>query len=713
MGSFGRDDRAPHSDLDIVLVHRGRSDISSVANRIWYPIWDRGLALDHSVRTVKEALAVAGEDLKVALGLLDGRYIAGDARLASELIDRSLDHWKSRARRRLPELRDAVLARHERFGDVASLLEPEIKEGKGGLRDVHALQAAARGAPGLDDVVADVTGPYRELLEIRRAAHVRAGRGVDRLLLQDQDDLATDLGYADADALMRAVSTAAGAIAYLGDDGWQRIDRWLADKRGRAIVRDRPLAAGVVLRRGEVVITGDLDAQTALDAAAVAARSGHQLARSTLARLDQRMPPPPEPWPPPLLQALIGLLGAGDAAIPVIGALDHYGLVERLLPEWGAVRHKPQRNAYHRFTVDRHLLEAVARAVELTRYVARPDLLLLGALLHDIGKGFPGDHTEAGVAVIDRIGVRLGLPLADIAVLEALIRHHLLLPEVATRRDLGDPATIERVASAVGDVGTLELLAALTEADSLATGSAAWSEWKAGLVDELVRLTAAWLDPRRREGDGAAGEEAPPLGALSAGRADGLHVLGPGQLLVVSSDRPGVLSAVAGVLALHGLDVLAAQAGLADDGRAVDVVDVAATFGQVPDWAKVATDLEEALSGRLSLEAKLADRARAYTSRYRTRSAARPAEPRVLWHLDASERSTVIEVRAADGVAVLHRITRALASEGLDVRFARVATLGHEVVDSFYVADADGHKITDADRLRTIEEAVLAALDGE
>ncbi len=710
VGSFGRDDRAPHSDLDIVLVHRGRSDIASVANRVWYPIWDRGLSLDHSVRTVKEALAVAGDDLKAALGLLDGRHIAGDRRLAAELIDRSLDHWKSRARRRLPELRDAVLARQERFGDIASLLEPEIKEGKGGLRDVHALQAAARGTPVLDDVVADVVAPYRELLAIRGAAHVRAGRNVDRLLLQDQDVLADDLGVADADALMRAVSTAAGAIAYLGDDGWQRVDRWLADKRGRAIVRDRPLASGVVLRQGEVVITGDLDAGTALSAAAVAARSGHQLARSTLARLDERMRPPPEPWPRTLLQALIGLLGAGDAAIPVIASLDHYGLMERMIPEWGAVRHKPQRNAYHRFTVDRHLLEAVARAVDLTRDVARPDLLLLGALLHDIGKGFPGDHTEAGIAVIDRIGARLGLPAADIAVLEALIRHHLLLPEVATRRDLGDPATIERVAEAVGDVETLELLAALTEADSLATGSAAWSEWKAGLVDDLVRRTTARLDPGRRGQGATAGEQLPPLGALAHGRADGLHVLEPGRLLLLTRDQPGVLSSVAGVLALHGLEVLAAQAGPAEDGRAVDVIDVVSAFGQTPDWARVTTDLEEALSGRLVLERKLADRARTYTSRYRTRSAARPAEPRVLWHLDASDRSTVIEVRAADGVAVLHRITRALADEGLDVRSARVATLGHEVVDSFYVADGDGRKVTDPERLRSIEGAVLTAL---
>src|SRR5206468_13126790 len=147
----------------------------------------------------------------------------------------------------------------------------------------------------------------------------------------------------------------------------------------------------------------------------------------------------------------LALLGSGSYLVPVWEALDQLGIVVRLLPEWSAVRCHPQRNAIHRFTVDRHLVEAAAGAAELTRRVSRPDLLLIGALLHDIGKGFPGDHTDAGVERVPAIGARLGLPPTDIELLVALVRHHLLLPDTATRRDLDDPATVRLVADAVGD----------------------------------------------------------------------------------------------------------------------------------------------------------------------------------------------------------------------------------------------------------------------
>ena len=174
-------------------------------------------------------------------------------------------------------------------------------------------------------------------------------------------------------------------------------------------------------------------------------------------------------------------------------ALDQGGILVRLLPEWAPVRSRPQRNAYHRFTVDRHLWETAANAAALTDRVDRPDLLVLGALLHDIGKGYPGDHTVAGMALVREIGPRLGLGPGDVATLVAMVEHHLLLPDVAIRRDLNDPATIQRVADAVGDLGLLDLLAALTEADSLATGPSAWGTWKAQLVADLVARTRTAL----------------------------------------------------------------------------------------------------------------------------------------------------------------------------------------------------------------------------
>jgi [protein-PII] uridylyltransferase len=389
----------------------------------------------------------------------------------------------------------------------------------------------------------------------------------------------------------------------------------------------------------------------------------------------------------------------------VLEALDHHGLLTRLLPEWDAVRHKPQRNAYHRFTVDRHLCEAAANAAALTSRVSRPDLLLLGALLHDIGKGFPGDHTTVGMEVVARIGARMGLPQADVDLLVAMVRLHLLLPDVATRRDLDDPATIAAVAAEVGDRTTLDLLAALTEADSLATGPSAWGSWKAGLVADLVARTAQRLEG----GSDMRGSALPTAEHLELMARRELVVSVEGdRLTVIAPDRPGLFARVAGSLSLHGLDVRSAAVASSEDGMAVEVFDVVANAGSAPQWDRVRRDIERAVSGRLALEARVAERARVYAPR--RPAAARPVEPRVTFDNDATDAATVVEVRAPDAVGVLYRITRALADADLDVRRAMVSTLGHEVVDAFYVVDGAGRKVTDREHLVEVERAILDAL---
>ncbi|WP_262402883.1 HD domain-containing protein, partial [Actinomadura sp. CNU-125] len=219
---------------------------------------------------------------------------------------------------------------------------------------------------------------------------------------------------------------------------------------------------------------------------------------ATVERLAASAAVPGPPWPSDARDALVSLLGAGPPAIPVWESLDQAGVIVRLIPEWGHVRNRPQRDPIHRFTVDRHLVETAAGAAALTRDVARPDLLLTGALLHDIGKGRGGDHSVAGAPIAADIAARLGFAAADAASLRAVVRHHLLLPHTATRRDIDDPATIETVTTAVADVPgrereTLELLAALAIADGNATGPAAWNAWKARLVAELARRAAAAL----------------------------------------------------------------------------------------------------------------------------------------------------------------------------------------------------------------------------
>ncbi len=713
VGGLGRREVALGSDLDLLLVHAARPDVAKVADALWYPLWDSGVGVDHSVRTVEEALAVASADLKAALGLLDARHVAGDAALSAEVLSRTRAAWRTGASQRVPELREAVLDRARTDGEVAFLLEPDLKSSRGGLRDVHALQALAA-AQVADPPGTGVRAALEVLLDVRGELHRRtAGAGrrvVDRLLLQEQDAIAAALAYDDADALMAAVAGAGRTIAYAGDTTWRRVRpaprRRLLGRRGPAAPVRRPLADDVVEQDGEVVLARDAtpatDPDLVLRVAAAAARAGLPVAPHTLARLAAECPDLPVPWPEPAREALVRLLAAGPPAVPVLEALDQAGLLVRLLPEWADVRSKPQRNSYHRFTVDRHLVETAAAAAALTRRVHRPDLLLLGALLHDIGKGRPGDHTVVGMQVVAELAPRLGLPPEDVAVLVAMVEHHLLLPDVATRRDLADPATAQGVADAVGSAEVLELLHALTEADSAATGPAAWSSWKAGLIADLVRRTAALL----------AGAPLPGPAPLAATQEELVAAGGPllaasgEEVTVVAPDRPGLLSLATGVLALHRLDVRSASV-FSRGTTAVAVCRVAARFGALPDWTVVQGDLRRALAGELDLEATLASREAAYST---ARSPLPAAEPSVQLLDDASATATVVEVRAADALGVLHRITGALAAAGLDVRTAHISTLGADVVDAFYVVGPDGGKVTDPEQRTRVEQALLSAL---
>jgi [protein-PII] uridylyltransferase len=726
VGGYGRRELCPGSDLDLILLHRGgrrdRTDVHKVAEKLWYPIWDRRLKLGHAVRTVKEAVSLAGSDLNTATAQLDTRLLAGDPELADELSRRAGEQWRATGTRWLTALRESVAERHQSAGEVAFLLEPDLKEGRGGLRDVHALrwaEAARRILFQGDD--ASLHAAHGVVLETRIALQRRTGKGVDRLLLQEQDGVAADLGDADANVLMGRLSAAARTIAWTSDDAWERIGSSLRGPRGRVAGADRQLAPGVVLREGIVELAAGADPANdpgiVLRAAAAAARAATSLGRHSLDRLAAEAPEDlSRTWTAESRADLVAVLGAGRPAIGVLEALDQLGLLVRLIPEWAAVRCRPQRNAYHRFTVDRHLCEAAAGAAEHAGEVDRPDLLLVGTWLHDIGKGFTGvrgdDHTIAGEVVIAEIGERMGFAPADVEVLVAMVRHHLLLPDVATRRDLDDPATIDSVAGQIGDRRLLALLHFLTVADSQATGPAAWSPWKAGLVSDLVDR----VDWRLSGNDSHSTREFPGpthLAVLERARSGRRLVLDAHhwEVTIAAADRPGLFRHVAGVLALHGLDVLAARAWSSDDGWAVEHFHTEPAFGKEPNWPVVEADIDKALDGGVAFEARLADRARQYAGRTGV-LAATPARTQVTVDTEASATATVVEVRAPDRIGTLYRITRVLADLGLDIRSAKVSTVGHEVVDAFYVVEAGGSKVIDPDRLATIDGALRAALSG-
>ena len=722
VGGYGRSELCPFSDLDVVLLHRGRRNMSATADRIWYPVWDEGITLDHSVRRPGEALEMAGEDLRVALGLLDARVVCGDPKVAEPVIEGARERWVKQKPPWLGVLVDLVAERHRSYGDVGFLLEPDLKESHGGLRDVAALTAMMLAVPVLADYVDTVAidGARVVLTSIRVELHRRAGREQNKLLLQEQDQVAEALDEPDSDALMRSVATAGRTVAWEGDDAWRRRGAWQRSKKsgrsrrrsgdsGTVGVTGLPGDPGVGLTEDEVVLTEaadvTVDPSLSLRLAAVAAEKNLPIAREALNLLGRKAPPPPQPWPRELRATLVRVLATGPPAIAALEAIDQRHLLERYLPEWTAVRNKPQRNPYHRFTVDRHLLEATANAATLAHRVSRVDLLLLGTLLHDIGKGFAGDHTEVGMKVVADIGTRIGMPPDDVDILVTLVRLHLLLPDTATRRDLDDPATAERVAKEVGSRSTLDLLAALVEADSLATGPSAWGSWKAGLVAELVERASRLL----------AGEPATPPTPwitddlrviMDTVRVHGVPALSIDDptVTVLAADRPGLFAEVTGVLALHGLNVRSAVVA-GEDGVAVEIFTVEPSRGRWPAAARLADDLAGVMDGSLSIESQLAERARTYRNE---RRAVTPnlVSTQVSVDNNASATASVVEVRAEDVVGQLHRITQALVDCHLDVSSAKVSTFGSAVVDAFYVHGPDGGKLTDLQLIADVEGAI-------
>ncbi|MEU2680125.1 [protein-PII] uridylyltransferase [Streptomyces sp. NPDC007107] len=728
VGGYGRGELSPRSDLDLLLLHDGNADagaVATLADRIWYPVWDLGLALDHSVRTPGEARRTAGEDLKVQLGLLDARPVAGDLGLVAGLRTAILADWRNQAPKRLPALDELCRERAERMGELQFLLEPDLKEARGGLRDATALRAVA--ASWVADAPREgLAEARRTLLDARDALHLTTGRATDRLALQEQDQVAGALGLLDADALLRQVYEAARTVSYATDVTWREVNRVLRARSVRPRLRTilggakaaperTPLAEGVVEADGEVVLARtarpERDPVLTLRAAAAAAEAGLPLSRHLVRHLGAAAQPLPVPWPAQAREELVTLLGAGESTVGVWEALESEGIVTRLLPDWERVHCRPQRNPVHTWTVDRHLVETAVRASHLTRRVGRPDLLLIAALLHDIGKGWPGDHSVAGEVIARDMAARIGFDKQDVGVVATLVRHHLLLVETATRRDLDDPATVRSVATAVGSASTLELLHALTEADALATGPAAWSSWRASLVADLVKRVAALLAGEEppapeplapdaeqerlavealRTGEPVLSLHTRPEPAAEDGEPEPVGV----ELLIALPDRPGVLPAAAGVLALHRLTVRAA------DLRAVELPTelgesagllvlswrVAAEYGSLPQAARLRADLVRALDGSLDIRARLAEREAAYPRRRGVKA----PPPRVTVAPAGSRLATVIEVRAQDAPGLLHRIGRALEQSAVRVRSAHVSTLGANAVDAFYVTDPDG-----------------------
>ncbi|MGA8546902.1 MAG: [protein-PII] uridylyltransferase [Mycobacterium sp.] len=706
-GSLGRRELVPYSDLDLLLLHDGMptETVREIADQLWYPLWDTNIRLDHSVRTVAETLRVAGADVSAGLAMLDARHIAGDEQLSARLIEGVRRQWRTGIQSLFGELVEETHARWRRIGEIAHRAEPDLKLGRGGLRDVQLLNALATahladrltvGRP--ENPLGSLTDAQATLLDVRTELHRVSGRGHDLLLAQFADEISAALHIGDRFDLSRTLSDAGRTISYRVDAGLRTAANALP-RRGISAMRRRPrrpLDEGVVEYAGEIVLARDArpqnDPMLVLRVAAASAVTGLPIAVSTLSRLAETAADLPTPWPREALNNLLVLLAAGPDTIAVIETLDRTGLWVRLFPEWAAIRDLPPRDVVHIWTVDRHLAEAVSRARIFTTRVARPDLLILSALLHDIGKGRGVDHSVVGAELAGEIGTRLGMWPADVETLAKLVRHHLLLAKVATRQDLNDPQTIANVCEALdGNPIVLDVLHALTEADSLATGPGVWSDWKASLVRDLVRRCRMVI----------AGEPLPHADPLDPEylslAADGkVHVeLRPGSsqrlyhAVVIAPDQRGLLSKSAAVLALNSLRVHSASVNI-HEGAAISEFVVSPHFGSPPAAGLLRQQLVGALDGEVDVLATLEQRDRE-PPRVPVREAptAIPAHqptapPRILWLDDAPGR-LMIEVRATDRAGLLARLAGALERAGVDIEWAKVTTRGSMVDDVFCV----------------------------
>ncbi len=619
------------------------------------------------------------------------------------------------------------------------------------------------------------------LVAAERAGHgdapARAAVRGDVLRLDLQEAVAARLGIVDRSAhelaphvLLRELALDARAVAHAHARAWTLAR---ADLERGARRRTRPVertVAGVEVADGVVRLPADADVGAAdvpvrlLDALV---GTGAVLDRRTAARLRAHAADGAVAWDPAADggATVLRALRAGTPALAAFAELDDAGVISAVLPEWEPVRGRTQRNPYHRFTVDRHgwhaaaELAAVVRregwAAEALERVGDRDALVLATLVHDVGKGYGEPHAETGVGPAGALAARLGAGPATRAEVERLVRLHLLLPDVARRRDLADPAVAAEVAAAVEDPRTLAALHLLAAADGRATGPTAWSDWTAALVGTLVRRVAAVLDADAPDvvGDEAAATAreaqrlAPDLGcdpavvrdhlaqlparyaAAVPARAVVRHAMlaaappdagtfltrvtpgaddGVDELDVVASDAPGRFSRVAGVLALHGGSVLAADAFARTDGLLVDTFRVQRPDGATRSWwVRVEGDLADAAEGRLAVRARVARKARAEADRV-ARLPAVPTE--VTWAHGPAADGTLVEVRTLDRLGVLHAITDAIAELRLDIAVARIQTLGHEVVDAFTLRDAAGAELDD-DRMTELELALRWSLD--
>ena len=804
LGGYGRQELSPYSDIDILFLHPGRKDSARAAQlseAILYLLWDVGFTVGHCVRSLNECVSIAREDIVSRNSMIDARLLWGNQELFEGLVERlDKEVFEKQKREILDELMVERLSRYTKFGDVVCVQEPNVKETAGGLRDLHLLLWAARVAYGrhkaLPDLVTAEIIPERDakvihsaydfLVSVRNELHFLTGRRTDLLSLDLQQQVARNQGYEDtaeqqaSEIFMRDYYLHARRLHRLCD---AHLTAALAtqDKKGW-FKRSRSTKAlgGFVMRDGSLDIDSPGNAGgTKLDGNRMMLAFGY--AQATRANLSAPLQEAIQSSLPAINRTFLASQEAAQGFIKMLRAKGRVGAGLRLMhdlnflgkfmPEFGRITCLVQHDLYHRYTVDEHTLRAIetldhlanSGGEALERYrnvyieISDPAVLHLGLLLHDIGKGLGGGHTEKGIKIADKVCARLQLEPKATEDVKFLIREHLKMSHISQRRDLADDKVIQDFATQMGTLDRLNMLTLLTYGDINGVGTGVWNEWKDALLWELYRKARSILQPDEDDGRDLE-RRRKKIARLLANEVEDEAVRNHFELLppdyarstptqtivehiklahglksrlvktswrinnqarctdlhLCARNQRGLFATVAGALTAQGINIFSVHLNTRADGLAVDSFKVRDSAGEPltdPErWDQIDSAIKRALSGELDVGAAVMKRLRSQSrSRLQKRKIIAPSPTRITWDHQFSARSTILEVRAGDRLGLAYKIASTLTAFNLDIVFAKVATEKNLAFDIFYVTDANGEKLAEMD-LSAIEDAIRYAL---
>lgn len=803
-GGYGRGELNPYSDIDIMFLYSGREGrrVEDIANKVLYFLWDMRLDVGYSVRTIDDCVDLAGSDVTVKTALLDTRYICGSRQLFKDLRKTILTEILTKGsdafiRQKVAELE----SRREKYGSSVYLLEPNIKEGEGGLRDLHTAlwiakikykvteprELLTKGVLTEEELEA-YNASLSYLLRIRNELHYLAGRKNDQLTFGDQSKVAAFLGYEDKENLL-------GVEEFLRDYYLHatRVEQFWSQMVARCLYREekprrflgylvrRPIGEGFYIALGELTVPDESVIEDdpsrlmklfeyALKHGVELSMQARDLVRRNLHLVNDKFRRGRE-----VNQSFINILRANDGAPETLRMMHYLGFLNRFIPEFERVYCKAQHDVYHIYTVDAHSIFAVEEFTRLRKgehsgtlplltrlagEIEKRELLMLALLLHDVGKGEGGNHSEKGAEMMPTIARRLGLHKEDSERLEFLVRHHLLMAHIAQRRDLQDEKMIIQFARQMGSSENLKMLYLLTYGDLKAVGPDVWTEWKAMLLEELYEKAFSVLERgdfkyevrservkniRKKvleilEGEYPPGPVKEELKAMSTRHllsnppqviSDHVRMLlalgnstfvsrvshepdgGYSTFSIVTLDTPGLFSKITGVMAANGMNILGARISTSTNGKALDILQVNSPQGFVitdeTRWKRVEEDLRHVLQGKVKVRTLVERRHRPSLLADKVK----PFFPTVIeFDNEVSDEYTVIDIYTHDKVGLLYDITSTLTESGLYIGVSRISTKIDQVADVFYVKDIFGHKITSEEKLDEIKAQLLRAIDG-